>query len=95
MLHKKMTTKGRNVLLFLDNAPSHSDILQEGLKYIKLEFLSKNTTPRLQPCDAGIIKNFKHKYRKLLIRYILSRVDSVNRTATEIIKDVTNLKVIE
>ena len=95
MLHKKMTAEGKNVLLFLDNAPSHSDILQEGLKYLKLEFLPKNTTSRLQPYEGGIIKNFKHKYRKLLIRYIFSRVDSVNRTAMEIIKNVTTLKVIE
>ena len=58
MLDKKMIAEGRNVLLFLDNAPSHPDILQEGLKNIKLEFLPKNTTSRLQPCDAGIIKYF-------------------------------------
>ena len=30
-----------------------------------------------------------------MIRYILARIDSVNRTAREIIKDVTILKVIE
>ena len=95
MLDKKIIAKGRNVLLFLDNAPSRPNILQEALKNIKLEFFPKNTASRLQPCDAGIIKNFKHKYRKLLIRYILARIDSVNRTAREIIKDVTILKVIE
>ena len=32
MLDKKMITEGRNVLLFLDNAPSHPKILEEGLK---------------------------------------------------------------
>ena len=58
MLDKKMITEGRKILLFLDNAPSYPNILQEGLKKIKLEFLPKNTTSRLQPCDAGIIKNF-------------------------------------
>ena len=89
MLDKKMIADGRNVFLYLDNAPSHPDILQEGLQNIKVEFLSKNTTSRLQLCDAGINKNFKHKYRKLLIHYILARIDSVIRTATEIIKDVT------
>ena len=59
MLDKKMIAKGRNVFLFLYNAPSHPDILQEGLKNIKLEFLLKNTKSRLQPCDAGIIKILK------------------------------------
>ena len=54
-----------------------------------------NTTSRLQPCDAGIIKNFKHKYKKLLIRYILASIGTGNRSASEIIKDVTILKVIE
>ena len=90
-----MIADGRNDLLFLDNAPSHLDILQEGLKNIKLKFLPKNTTSRLQPWNAGIIENVKHKYRKLLIHYILARIDSVNPTATEIIKDVIILKVIK
>ena len=72
MLDKKMIAQGRNVLLFLDNAPSHPDILQEGLKNIKLEFL--NTTLRVQTCDSGITKNFKQKYRKLLIRLTIMKV---------------------
>ena len=55
MLDKKVIAEGRNVLLFLDNAPSQADILQEGLKNIKLEFLPINKTSRLQPCDTGII----------------------------------------
>ena len=33
-----MIAEGRNVLLFLDNAPTHTDILQEGLKNIKLRY---------------------------------------------------------
>ena len=49
MLDKKMIADGRNVLLFLDNAPSQADILQEGLKDIKLEFLPINTTSRCSP----------------------------------------------
>ena len=86
-----MIAEGRNVLLSLDHAHSHPDILQKGLKNIKMEFYLKNTKSRLQPYDPGIIKNFKNKYRKLLIRYILARTDSVNQTAT----DVPILKVIE
>ena len=56
-LDKKMIAGDRNILLFLDNAPRHPDILQEGLKNMKLEFLPKNNKSRLPPCDAGIIKN--------------------------------------
>ena len=95
MIDKKMIAEGRKVLFFLDNAPSHLDILQEGLRNIKLDFFPKNTKSSLQPCDAGIIKTFKHRYKKLLIRYIVARIDKGNRSASEITKDVTILKVIK
>ena len=36
-----------NVLLFLDNAPSHPDIFQEGLKNTNLEFLPKKVLPKI------------------------------------------------
>ena len=42
MLDKKMIAEGRKILLLLDNTPFHSDILQEGLKNIKKEFLPTN-----------------------------------------------------
>ena len=95
MLDEKMIAEGRKILLFLDNAPSHLNILQESLKNIKLEFLPKNTTSRLHPSDANIIENFKHKYRNLLIRYILGRIDTGNWSASKVIKDVAILKAIE
>ena len=43
MLDKKMIAGGRKVLLFLDIAASHPNILQEGLKTYSWNFL-KNTT---------------------------------------------------
>ena len=43
MLDKKMIAGGRKVLLFLDIATSHPNILQEGLKTYSWNFL-KNTT---------------------------------------------------
>ena len=93
MLDKKMIAEDRKVLLFMDNAPCHPETLQEGLKNVKIDFLPKNTTSRLQPCDAGIIKKIKHKYRKLLVRFIVSRIDS-NKVASQIVKEITILKVI-
>ena len=43
--------------------------------------------------DAGIIRAFKLKYRKLLIRYIISRVGD-NKKASDIIDEINILKVI-
>ena len=63
------------------------------MKNIKLVFLPKNTTSRLQPLDAGIIRNFKHKYRKLLVRYVVSRIGE-GKIASQIIKEVHVLKAI-
>ena len=46
---RKLDVENREVLLFLDNAPSHRKTLQGNLKNIKLVFLLKNTTSQLQP----------------------------------------------
>ena len=59
----KLDFENRKVLLFLDNAPSHSETLQGKLKSIQFVFLTKNNTSQLQPCDAVIIRNFRVKYR--------------------------------
>ena len=48
--------KKRKVLLFIDNAPSHTE---SELSNIRLVFLPANTTTITQPLDQGIIKNFK------------------------------------
>ena len=56
-------------------------------------FLSKNMTSRLQPLNAGITRNFKHKYRKLLLRFVLSWIDN-GQTASQIVEDVHAFKEI-
>ena len=88
-----MKLQNRNVLLFLDNATSHQESIQKSLTNIKLVFLPKNTASRLQSLDAGIIRAFKLKYRKLLIKCVISRVDE-NMRAPDIVKAVDILKVI-
>ena len=50
-------------------------------------------TCSIQPLDAGIIRNFKVKYRKLLVKYVLSRINN-NASAAEIVQDVNILMVI-
>ena len=56
-------------------------------------FLPKNTSSRLQPLDAGIIRNFKLMYRKKLLKFVISRI-SDNIKATDIIQEFDILKAI-
>ena len=93
-LDRQLKQENRHhVLLFLENAPCHPETLQQSLRFIKLVFLPKNTTSKLQPADAGIIRNLKAKYRKSLLRHILYLLDGEN-TASAIIKSATVLDAI-
>ena len=51
---------------------------------IKIFFLPNNRTSRLQPLDAGI-QNFKIKYQKRLVKYLLTRIQE-DASATQFIK---------
>ena len=61
-INRKFARQKRKVILFLDNVSSHSPDLVGKFSNITVVFLPKNTTSRLQPLDAGIIKNFKVHY---------------------------------
>jgi hypothetical protein len=63
--------------LFVDNCPAHPKV--EGLSSIRLVFFPPNTTSKLQPCDQGIIKILKTKYRQQLISKYLECVE-INKT---------------
>ena len=92
-LNRKLVFENRKVILFLDNATYHPESMDEKFSNIKIVFLPKNTTSRLQPLDAGIIRNFKVKYRKSLVKYVLSRING-NASAAEIVQDVNILMAI-
>ena len=80
-LDRKLYVENKKGLPFLDNAPSHPKTLQRNLKNMKLVFLPKNNTSQLQPCDAGINRNFKVKYCKQLLKHVISRIDDGKKTS--------------
>ena len=69
-----MRKRNKKVLLFLDNCTSH--IMDNELSNVKLIFFPSNTTSVLQPLDQGIITNFKSFYRKNLISFMISNLES-------------------
>ena len=92
--NRKLAQQKRNVVFFLDNVSSHPPELSKKFSHIKVIFLPKNTTSCLQTLDAGIIKNFKVQYRKLLVAHTLAQIDGSSLTASEITKSVHILTAI-
>ena len=78
-----MRAHGKKILLLVDNAPGHVDVQMTN---IRLHFLPANTTSLLQPMNAGIIRNFKCKYKVLFVRWVIDQLDA--RQSGAQIKDV-------
>ena len=91
--NRKLLFKQRKVILFPDNARCHPESMVDPFSQIKIIFLSKNTSSRPQPLDAGIIQNLKVKSAKKLVKYVLARINE-NSSATQIFKDVNILITI-
>lgn len=80
----------------MDNVSSHSPDFKDKFSNIKVVFLPVNTTSRLQPLDAGIIKNFKVHYRKSLVKHTLTTInDGSDENASSICKSVNVLLAIQ
>ena len=70
---RKMASQKCNILLLLDNDPSH---ILPPLKIIRVHFLPPMTTSHLEPLNAGIIYAFKRRYRQQQLRHIIKRIDA-------------------
>ena len=92
-LNRKCAAEDRKILLFIDNALSHPESFIDCFSHVKIVFLPKNTTSKLQPLDAGIIKNFKVFYRKQLLQHVLARIKPGSK-ASDVISSVDLLKSI-
>jgi len=66
---------GRNVLLIMDNCSAHIPLMQLAsvvtLYNTTVFYLPSNTTLKIQPCDAGIIRSFKAYYRRRFNRLFI------------------------
>lgn len=71
----KLQAEDRNVLVIIDNCPSHPKDLSRKLENINLHFLPPNLTSIIQPMDAGIIRNIKVFYRRELVRLQVQGLD--------------------
>ena len=80
--NRKLEFEDRKIILFLDNATCYPESMIGQFSQIKIIFLTKST--RLQPRDADVIQNFKVKYRKKLVKYVLARIQK-DASATQMV----------
>lgn len=78
------------------NQSCHQEDLDEKFTKIKIVFLPKNTTSRLQPLDLGIKQAFKLKYYKQLLTHVVRKTRKIDEcsSAFEVCKSVDLLQAM-
>lgn len=73
-LNERMRKQQRHILLFVDNATCHKNMLEKS--NIRLEYLPANCTSVVQPMDQGVIWSLKCKLRKAILEFAIRQVDN-------------------
>lgn len=66
-----MMHRDKSVILLIDGAPGHNRARSIQLSNTKVYIFPGNLTSHVQPCDAGIIRSLKSKYRQRLVKRML------------------------
>lgn len=84
----------RKALLFMDNAAVHNCVKLHQYSNITVKFLPPNTTAVLQPLDQGIIHSWKARYRSLLLRLLITRMDTAENVS-DLLKEISVKNAME
>ena len=92
-LNRKCAGDDRKIIIFIENTLSHPEYFIDCFSHVKIVFLAKDATSKLQPLDAGIVNNFKVFYHKQLLQHVLARIKP-GSIASNVISSVDLLKSI-
>ena len=73
-LNHKMILQGRKIVPLVDNATVHRSI--KDYSNLKVAFLLKNTTSRIQPLDQGMVGTMESYYRTQQVRKMMVVMES-------------------
>ena len=73
-LDSRMRVQNRNILLLINNTPTHAIYENTNLTNIVIEHLSPNITSHLQPCNQEIINSFKVRSKSYLFTVTVSNL---------------------
>ncbi|XP_015792761.1 tigger transposable element-derived protein 6 [Tetranychus urticae] len=87
--NEELKIQNRNVLLLLDKLKGHHiDFVPSNIKFL---YLHPDSTPVIQPLEAGIIKEFKDHY---ISRYRKCLLEEMEKTATNIQFAIKKLNIV-